>query len=130
MKKKIIQMIAPWREHFSSVEQKKVAFVIKRTVPFSGNTRIFAEVLLFSEKYQLVIFKDGPLDAECLAWRACGVHIYEELSIKALCDVHSAQVVVLGHSGQDAFLTRKKSGRKIIKEGLHNLRRCPADVRQ
>lgn len=114
LRKKIIKIIALFWEQFCSVDKKKVAFIIKRTVPFSGNTRIFAEVLLVSEKYQLVIFKDGALDAECLAWRACGVRIYEELSIKALRDVHSAQVVVLGHSGRDAFLTRKKSGRKII----------------
>lgn len=101
-------------EIFCSTESKKVAFVIKRTVPFSGNIRIVAEALLKQGSHQLVIYKNGALDADCLKWRALGVRVYECMSVQALRDVHSASVVVLGHSGRDALLRRRKPGRRVI----------------
>ncbi|MGA0583728.1 MAG: CDP-glycerol glycerophosphotransferase family protein, partial [Castellaniella sp.] len=96
------------------VRERKVAFVVKRSVPFSGNTRILAEALLECGGYQLVVYKDGPLDDACISWRARGVRVYQKASWRALCDVHSASTVVLGHSGRDARLTRRKTGRRII----------------
>lgn len=114
MYKTVIKIFSLLVERFSSVSQNKIAFVIKRTVPFSGSIRIAAEVLLSQGLHELVIFKDGPLDAECLAWRKHGVRVYESMSWQALFDLHSSAVVVLGHSGRDAFLTRRKPGRKVI----------------
>lgn len=114
IKTQIIKIIIKVYDYFFSVEKNKIAFVVKKKVPFSGNTRIVAEALLAQGGRQLVIFKDGPLDTECQSWRSRGVRVYEELSVQALRDVHSAEVVILGHSGRDAFLARKKPGRRII----------------
>lgn len=61
-----------------------------------------------------MIYKDSGLDEECLRWRQLGVRVYTKFSLSALRDVHTAGVIFLGHSGRDAFLRRRKKGRKII----------------
>ncbi len=114
LKKKIINIITFMQEYFVRANAGKIAFVIKRTVPFSGNTRILAEALLASGNNEIVVFKDGPLDKECLSWVNQGVRVYQGVSLKALRDVHSAGTIVLGHSGRDAFLQRRRLGRKVI----------------
>lgn len=96
------------------VEPGKVAVVVKRTVPFSGNVRALADALLAAGQYELVLYKDGPLGAAAQVWRAQGARVYEQFSLAALRDVQSAQVVVLGHSGRDAFLFRPRPGRRVI----------------
>lgn len=101
-------------EYLDAVDPKKVAFVIKNTSPFSGNTRALADALLNRGARNLVVYKDGCLDEECLNWRQLGVRVYTEFSLLALRDVHTAGVIVLGHSGRDGFLRRRKKGRKII----------------
>lgn len=96
------------------MKKNKIAFVVKRSVPFSGNIRIMAEALLKCGNFQLIIYKNGPLDDACLAWHKQGVRVYDRFSIRALREVHSADTVILGHSGRDAFLKKRKAGRKII----------------
>lgn len=113
-KKPFRWLFMPILERIVRVDASKVAFVLKHKVPFSGNVRALAEVLLTQGDRQLVVYKDGPLDVDCLGWRAHGVRVHEGFSLQAMRDVHSAGMVVLGHSGRDAFLTRRKPGRKVI----------------
>lgn len=101
-------------DYFDIVNSRKIAFVIKNTSPFSGNTRALADALLRRGARNLVIYKDSGLDEECLRWRQLGVRVYTKFSLSALRDVHTAGVIFLGHSGRDAFLRRRKKGRKII----------------
>ena len=51
-------------EYLDAVDPKKVAFVIKNTSPFSGNTRALADALLNRGARNLVVYKDGCLDEE------------------------------------------------------------------
>lgn len=114
-KKKITKLLmAPLLARGLSMDRCKVAFVIKRTVPFSGNARIFADALLAHGGYQLVVYKDGPLGDVGDFWLSQGARVYSEFSLAALRDVMSAGTVVLGHSGRDAMLSRRKSGRRVI----------------
>ena len=101
-------------EYFDVVDERKIAFVIKNTSPFSGNTRALADALLDRGVRNLVVYKDGSLDEECLNWRQLGIRVYTKFSLSALRDVHTAGVIFLGHSGRDGFLRRRKKGRKVI----------------
>ena len=113
-KKPFRWLFVPILERLVPVDASKVVFVLKHKVPFSGNVRALAEALLAQGGRQLVVYKDGPLDVDCLAWRTHGVRVYEGFSWQAMRDVHSADTVVLGHSGRDAFLTQRKPSRKVI----------------
>ena len=113
--KKITKLLLlPWVDWGRSTDAHKVAFVIKRTVPFSGNVRALADALLEHGNYQLVIYKDGPLGDAGEYWQSQGARVYSEFSAAALRDVMSAGTVVLGHSGRDAMLSRRKRGRRVI----------------
>lgn len=101
-------------DYFDIVNSRKIAFVIKKNSPFSGNTRAVADALVKQGARNLVIYKEGALDEECLSWRQWGIRVYTKFSLSALRDVHTAGVIFLGHSGRDAFLRRRKKGRKII----------------
>lgn len=104
----------PWLDWVGGADAKKIAFVIKRTVPFSGNVRALADALLEHGGYQLVIYKDGPLGDAGDYWKSQGARVYSRFSVAALSDVMSAGSVVLGHSGRDAMLSHRKSGRRVI----------------
>lgn len=101
-------------DYFDIVNSRKIAFVIKKNSPFSGNTRAVADALVKQGARNLVIYKEGALDEECLSWRQWGIRVYTKFSLSALRDVHTAGVIFLGHSGRDAFLRRRKKGRKVI----------------
>lgn len=107
-------LIFPLLDWLGGANAHKIAFVIKRTVPFSGNVRALADALLEHGGYQLVIYKDGPLGDVGDYWKSQGARVYSRFSIAALRDVMSAGTVVLGHSGRDAMLSRRKSGRRVI----------------
>nr|WP_186827561.1 CDP-glycerol glycerophosphotransferase family protein [Comamonas testosteroni] len=107
-------LLLPLLDWFGDAKEKKIAFVIKRTVPFSGNVRAMADALLEHGGYQLVIYKDGPLGEAGEYWKSQGALVYSRFSVAALRDVMSAGTVVLGHSGRDAMLSRRKRGRRVI----------------
>lgn len=107
-------LVAPWLEWRARVDARKIAFVVKRSVPFSGNMRALADQLLAHGNHQLVIYKDGPLGEVGEFWHAQGARVYSEFSVAALRDVMSAGTVILGHSGRDAMLARRKRGRRVI----------------
>lgn len=113
-KKTIRLLIAGLVDRSAQPDNRKVAFVIKRTVPFSGNVRALADALQSQGGYQLVVYKDGPLGDAGDFWRTQGARVYEKFSVEALRDVMSAGTVILSHSGRDAMLSRKKPGRRVI----------------
>lgn len=92
-----------------------MTFVTRKNVPISGNLRIVADALADHGGYEIGVFKDGSVpDSTVQALQAKGIVVFAGFSFAALCFILSSRTIFLSHSARDAFLTHRRSGRRVI----------------
>jgi len=100
---------------FLPVRAGRVVLVTRRNTPFSGNLRIVADALAARGEHQIGVFRATPLPrATRAALEAAGITVFGGLSWRALHFILTSANVVLSHSARDAYLRRRKRGRRIV----------------
>lgn len=114
LKRKLFYLFGALLSKFISIKNNRVAFVLKCSVPFSGNVRAMAEALSSIEGCEVVLYKDGKISATSEIFDPLKYTIYSGASIAALKAVLSASTLVLGHSARDAMLSSPNVSRRVI----------------
>ena len=97
------------------VRKGQVCFVSRRNAPINGNLRVMLDTLAAEPGLRVIAYKEGhthPHTARVLQQQ--GVELIEQFSLQALITVLSSELVVLSHSARDAYLTRRKRGRRVV----------------
>ena len=114
-KKRIRLWLAFWLDIFIPIRKDRVVFVTRKNVPISGNLRIVADVLADHGQHNIGIFKDGSIPENTIqALQSKGIVVFAGFSFSALRFILSSKTVFLSHSARDAFLTRRRLGRRVI----------------
>lgn len=97
------------------IKRNRLCFVTRANVPLSGNLRIMLDTMAAQPGFEVGLFKEGPIPAETAQLlHSHGVKVMPRYSVQALLYLLSSQVIVLSHSARDAFITRRKRGRRVI----------------
>ena len=98
------------------IQTKKIVFVTRANVSIAGNLRVMIDAFSAIPEYKVYVFKEtGEIPAPTLeALYSEGVTVLQGFSLKTLIIVLSSELVVLSHSARDAYLTHRKSGRRVI----------------
>jgi CDP-glycerol glycerophosphotransferase (TagB/SpsB family) len=107
--------IARLLDYLLPVRQRRVCFVTRANVPLSGNLRIMLDTLADQADLEIGFFKEGPILEDTLqVLGEKGVSVMQRYSLESLRFLLSSQTIVLSHSARDAYITRRKSGRRVI----------------
>jgi len=80
-----------------------------------GNLRIMLDALIRNGGYEIAVFKIGDIDPEfCNLMQEANVRVMNAYNFSTLRFIYSSEVVVLSHSARDAFIVRRKKGRRVI----------------
>jgi CDP-glycerol glycerophosphotransferase (TagB/SpsB family) len=102
-------------DHLVGINSGRIVFVTKADAPISGNLRILLDAIADEGQREVGVFKEGPIPAETVAFLSGrGVRVMQRYSLRNLAFILSSATVVLSHSGRDAYLTRRKRGRRIV----------------
>lgn len=107
-----LKIFSFFADFFLKVERKKIAFVVKKNVPFSGNVRILADFILEHEKNTVVVCKLGSVAGIPVSLPPD--KLFRGFSVNALIEIYTSSIIFLSHSGRDAMLSRRKAGRRVI----------------
>jgi hypothetical protein len=108
-------LFAAWLLDFCvRLKPGRVVFVTRANAPLAGNLRIVLDAALLGSAREIGLFKEGPIPPETLeVLQARGVRVFQNYGLRALLFILGSQRVVLSHSARDAYLTRRKRGRRI-----------------
>lgn len=102
-------------DRFIPTAPHRICFVTRYNVPLSGNLRIVLDSMATAGGYEIGFFKEGPVARETIHWlEQHGVRVMQRFSWRSLSFILSSSAVVLSHSARDAYLTRRKKGRRVI----------------
>jgi CDP-glycerol glycerophosphotransferase (TagB/SpsB family) len=97
------------------IRRDRITFATRYNVPFAGNLRIVADALAADGRFDIAVYREQPLPAEtAAALSAAGITVLHGFSLTVLRRVLSSGTVVLSHSGRDAYLTRRRHGRRVV----------------
>lgn len=107
--------IARLLDYLLPVQQGRMCFVTRANVPLSGNLRIMLDDLAEQGDLEVGFYKEGPIPQDTLeTLRHKGVRVMQCYSLDSLRFLLSSQTIVLSHSARDAYITRRKSGRRVV----------------
>lgn len=102
-------------DHVVGIRPERIVFVTKADAPIAGNLRILLDAVVDEGKREVGVFKEGPIAPSTVSWlQRRGVRVMRKYSIANLAFILSSATVVLSHSGRDAYLTRRKKGRRVV----------------
>lgn len=100
---------------FVPVRSRRICFVTRYNAPLAGNLRVMLDEATRCSGLEIGVFREGPVPADTRSWLASqGVCVMERFSLRALWFLLSSGVVVLSHSARDAYLARRKRGRRVV----------------
>lgn len=108
-------LFARFLDPFVPVRSRRICFVTRYNAPLAGNLRIMLDEATRCSGLEIGVFREGPIPADTRSWLASqGVCVMERFSLRALWFLLSSGVVVLSHSARDAYLARRKRGRRVV----------------
>jgi len=100
---------------FLPVVARRVCFVSRYNAPLAGNLRIMLDEATRCPELEIGFFREGPLPAETRSWlESHSVAVMERFSFRSLFFLLSSGTVVLSHSARDAYVIRRKQGRRVV----------------
>lgn len=111
-----LKLLLAWILDFCTpVHPSRISFVTRHNTPVAGNLRAVLDIALRHGYCEIGLFKEGPIPEEtCRVLQKAGVHIFQSYNLRSLRFLLGSKVVILSHSARDAYLTRRKSGRRIV----------------
>jgi CDP-glycerol glycerophosphotransferase (TagB/SpsB family) len=107
--------IARLLDYLIPIKPGRMCFVTRANVPLSGNLRIMLDTMAKDPDLELGFFKEGPIPSDTAqALQAQNIRILQSWSLQSLRFLLSSQTIVLSHSARDAFITRRKRGRRVV----------------
>jgi len=99
---------------FFKKDEKKILFVIKSRICFSGNLRVTLEAYLNSNN-KLYVYKEKNMSPKIKReLESLNVKVLEGFNFKSIWHILTAGTIILSHSPRDVYITRRCKNRKII----------------
>lgn len=97
------------------ISPRQICFVSRRNVPINGNLRIMIDALSKESDLHVIVYKEGYNNsATTAALQDQRVELIDHFSWRNLIKLLSSEVIVLSHSARDAYITRRKRGRRVV----------------
>lgn len=112
-----IKLVLAWcLDWFVPLNSRQILFVTRANVPLAGNLRVMLDQFSRTLGYEVVVYKEsGTIPSETLQYlRDQGVQVIQGFGLKVLRTIFKSQTVVLSHSARDAYITRRKKGRRVV----------------
>jgi CDP-glycerol glycerophosphotransferase (TagB/SpsB family) len=94
---------------------RQVAFVTKARVPFGGNLRALADLMLVNKEHDIIVYCDGVIDSETRQWlEAAGATVLSGFNLSNLLVILRSSLVFVSHSIRDAHISHRRGGRRVI----------------
>ena len=108
------QLVAKYDRFFPKFS-KKVILVVKKNTEYSGNLRVFADLLLKDSEYHLYVYKDDAMPESIeKALNLQGITVLKPNGWSTFYHILTAGVFVLSHVPRDAHLSLKNKNRKVL----------------
>ena len=108
------QLVAKYDQFFPKFS-KKVILVVKKNTEYSGNLRVFADLLLKDSEHHLYVYKDGAMPESIeKALNLQGITVLKPNRWSTFYHILTAGVFVLSHVPRDAHLSLKNKNRKVL----------------
>lgn len=98
------------------IKNHQIIFVTRSNVPVAGNLRVMLDAFSQHPQSRVFLYREGG-DIPAITrstLEAQGVEILQGFGIKVLLALLSSESVVLSHSARDAYITRRKKGRRVV----------------
>ena len=98
------------------IKNHQIIFVTRSNVPVAGNLRVMLDAFSQHPQSSVFLYREGG-DIPAITrstLEAQGVEILQGFGIKVLLALLSSERVVLSHSARDAYITRRKKGRRVV----------------
>jgi len=93
----------------------RMCFVTRAKVPLAGNLRIMLDTMADQGLHEIGFYKEGyTAPATLQQLQAKGVRVMQRYSLASLCFLLTSQTIVLSHSARDAYIARRKRGRRVV----------------
>jgi len=97
------------------IAARRICFVTRYNAPLAGNLRIMLDETTRCLGWEVGVFREGPVPPDTRAWlESQGVVVMDRFSLRALFFLLSSGTVVLSHSARDAYVVRRKRGRRVV----------------